>query len=134
MDDNKFRRRQAISLITSGILFTLILVFVVGYTYSYFTARATNSSVITGKVESNMLSLNVQEVVPKNNAKLIPQLDGAITSAVTGRQGNCIDDNGNTVCKVYSVTIKNLNSTAPIYVNANLSLSIIDSSIAVGIS
>ena len=122
MEKKDFKKNETKKLIIGGVICFAILIGALGYTYSYFSASATNNSVITGRVESTVLTLNVSEVVPNNGAKLVPQRDSAITKAVTGVNGKCIDGNNNTICKVYSVTIKNISTTAPVNVNATLEL------------
>lgn len=60
--------------------------------------------------------------------KLVPQLavsgtTNVLQKAVTGAtgQGSCVDENGNTVCKVYTITVKN-NTSTKYYVNGTLAL------------
>jgi len=91
-------------------IIVLILIGIIGtYTYSFFTVTQSNSNIIAGTAESLSLSVNVTKVA--GTGKLIPQLDSAITSAITGKNGSCIDDNNNTVCHTYKITAKNNGST-----------------------
>ena len=94
-------------LIIFEIFCILIIIGIIGYTYSFFTATVTDSVTIRGEAASLNLSLTVTKLAPNNTKGLIPQLDDYITSAVIGRNGSCIDDNNNNVCQVYKITLKN---------------------------
>ena len=113
-------KRSSRKLIIFEIICVLVVIGIVGYTYSFFNATVSNDSVIYGEVASVNLSLTVTKVAPSTSKGLVPQLDDYITSAVTGRNGNCVDDNNNNVCQVYRVTVKNLG--ASINVNGRLTL------------
>ena len=108
-------------LIIFEIFCILIIIGIIGYTYSFFTATVTDSVTIRGEAASLNLSLTVTKLAPNNTKGLIPQLDDYITSAVIGRNGSCIDDNNNNVCQVYKITLKN-NSAVTVYVNGTLTL------------
>ena len=120
VDTNKFKKKSS-KLILFEVLSVLIIIGLIGYTYSYFSANATNSSVIYGEAASVNVSLTVTKVAPDNSKGLVPQLSEYITSAITGRNGNCIDDNDNNVCQVYKITVKN-NSATTLYVNGRLTI------------
>ena len=107
-------------LIIFEIICVLIVIGIIGYTYSFFNVTATNSTVISGEAASVNLSITVTKVSPSNNKGLVPQLDEFITSAVTGRKGSCIDDNTNNVCQVYKITVKN--NGASLYVNGKIEI------------
>ena len=108
-------------LIIIEIFCVLIIIGIIGYTYSFFTATVTDSVTIRGEAASLNLTLTVTKISPNNTKGLIPQLDDYITSAVIGRNGSCIDDNNNNVCQVYKITLKN-NSAVTVYVNGTLTL------------
>ena len=108
-------------LIIFEIFCILIIIGIIGYTYSFFTATVTDSVTIRGEAASMNLNLTVTKLAPNNTKGLIPQLDDYITSAVIGRNGSCIDDNNNNVCQVYKITLKN-NSAVTVYVNGTLTL------------
>ena len=108
-------------LIIFEIFCVLIIIGIIGYTYSFFTATVTDSVTIRGEAASLNLSLTVTKLAPNNTKGLIPQLDDYITNAVIGRNGSCIDDNNNNVCQVYKITLKN-NSAVTVYVNGTLTL------------
>ena len=108
-------------LIIFEIFCILIIIGIIGYTYSFFTATVTDSVTIRGEAASMNLNLTVTKLAPNNTKGLIPQLDQYITNAVIGRNGSCIDDNNNNVCQVYKITLKN-NSAVTVYVNGTLTL------------
>jgi len=121
MNDKEFNKKEKQKLIIVGAFCLIAIISVIGYTYSYFTAIATNTGTITGTVASASLSLNVEKVAPDTNKALVPQLDSAIASAVKGTQGNCINDNLNAVCQVYLITVKNTSSTT-VYLTGKIEL------------
>ena len=108
-------------LIVFEIFCVLLVIGVIGYTYSFLTASVTNSVTIKGEVESLNLSLTVTKLAPTTNAGLVPQLDDYITSAVIGRNGSCVDDNNSNVCQVYKINLKN-NGGSSVYVKGTLRL------------
>ena len=118
--DNNILKKSSKKLIIFEIICVLIVIGIIGYTYSFFNVTATNSTVISGEAASVNLSITVTKVSPSNNKGLVPQLDEFITSAVTGRNGSCIDDNNNNVCQVYKITVKN--NGASLYVNGKIEI------------
>ena len=114
-------KTQSKKLIIFEIVCILVMICMIGITYSFFTATATNTGEITGSAASMNISLTVTKESPNNTKGLVPQLDEYITSAVVGRNGSCIDDNNNSVCQVYKIEVKN-NSAAAISVSGKLEL------------
>ena len=108
-------------LIIFEIICVLIVIGIIGYTYSFFSVTTKNDSVIYGEAASVNLTLTVTKVSPGNNKGLVPQLDDYITSAVIGRKGSCVDDNSNNVCQVYKITLKN-NGSSSVFVTGTLAL------------
>lgn len=122
-DKKKNNDYKGISLITVGIL--TIVVAIAGSTFAFFAVSATNSNTIKGSSAYTTTALNLT-VSDKTSSTvgtkaLIPQLDSAIKNAITAN-GGCIDGNGNAICKVYEVIIKN-NTTTGYYIDAKLSFS-----------
>lgn len=118
---------KGITLITVGIL--TIIVAIAGATFAFFQVTATNNN-ITGESAyvANNLELKVTLSSTAATGKLVPQLEKTGTTnilqkAVTGAtgKGSCIDENGNTICKVYTITVTNKTSTK-FYVTGTLSL------------
>ena len=118
---------KGITLITVGIL--TIIVAIAGATFAFFQVTATNNN-ITGESAyvANNLELKVTLSSTAATGKLVPQLEktgtiNILQKAVTGAtgKGSCIDENGNTICKVYTITVTNKTSTK-FYVTGTLSL------------
>lgn len=109
---NKINNDRKIVVFIILCILTLIAV-ISAATYAFFSAVVASGQYITGStgLDANSLSLTIsQESV--GTGKLIPQLDTAVQSAVANAsgKGSCIDDDGNTVCKVYSIVVTNQSS------------------------
>ena len=107
----------------------LLVIAVAGSAYAYFTASAT-SDAFTGSTLDVKLDKPVVTAVTADGAKgagLFPIYDGTVTghdsqlSTAVSNTNKCVDKNGYTVCKVYSVSIHNSGSTATT-VNFSVSL------------
>lgn len=125
--EKKNNDSKGITLITVGIL--TIIVAIAGATFAFFQVTATNNN-ITGEsaYKADNLELKVTLSSTTATGKLVPQLEKTGTTnilqkAVTGAtgKGSCIDANGNTICKVYTITVTNKTSTK-FYVTGTLSL------------
>ena len=112
MEEQIVNKKNKKTLLIVGILCFVAIISIVGYTYSYLQITVSNSTAITGTAASASLSLEVNKLAPDIDKPLVPQLDSAIASAVVGTQGNCVDDNGNAVCQVYEVKVKNTSNIA----------------------
>ena len=118
---------KGITLITVGIL--TIIVAIAGATFAFFQVTATNNNITSESAYvANNLELKVTLSSTAATGKLVPQLEKTGTTnilqkAVTGAtgKGSCIDENGNTICKVYTITVTNKTSTK-FYVTGTLSL------------
>ena len=106
-NDNDSRK-----IITMIILIGVLMLCTTGATYAYFAISAVDNSA-TGTAATAKLELTVTQVTLKtpNTGVMVPQLETALSSAINS-SNNCVDDNGNIVCKVYSVTIKNSSTSA----------------------
>ena len=101
-----------------------LVVAIVGATFAYFTAsQASNNGDITGNAASVSFGLRVvrAETTDQTNGGLIPMSNSMVESAVNlgglpGGTGSnkaaCVDDNGNSVCQIYKVTVTNTSSAA----------------------
>ena len=105
-----------------------LIVAIIGATFAYFTASATNNETIQGNAATVGLNLTVEKVSDGDKG-LVPQKPGApLTSAMKGVDAtansgddSCIDANGNTVCQVYKITVENTGS-AEAKLNGTLTL------------
>ena len=116
---------KGIAFISVGIL--TIVVAIAGATYAWFAVSATNNNVVSGESGYTASALTLTVTHSTNSSvgtkKLIPQKDAAIQNAVTGANGKgaCVDANGNAICKVYTITVKN-NTTTQYYVDGTFTL------------
>lgn len=93
-----------------------LVVAIIGATFAYFSASATNNAVITGTTsEAANLALEVKKLDTATGG-LIPMYDNL---AGKGVKNNCTDSNNNTVCHVYE--IKLTNGKSPVDINGTLS-------------
>ena len=99
-----------------------LIVAIIGATFAYFTATATNDKTISGTAAQAGLELTVTPKSANMEKPMVPQLSTTIQTAVTGTDSkSCVDGNGNTVCKVYEVVVKNT-GTATAVVNGTFTL------------
>ena len=100
-----------------------LVVAIIGATFAYFTASATNNTAITGNAASINFGLAVARAETNDTAGLIPMSNNMVEAAVSDASGNgvCVDDNNNAVCQVYSVTVTN-NSSANIFLDGYVNL------------
>ena len=98
----------------------------VGGTYAYLSFNAQNSNTIVGVTADPSVDLVVNQVVPasSNNGAMVPQLESALGTAISS-QYNCVDGNGNVVCKVYRAVVTN-DGNANISVKGTVSFTGID--------
>lgn len=95
-----------------------LVVAIIGATFAYFTATATNDNTIAGSAATVGLNLAVEKVTTAASGDLIPldqesPADEAQLPLALKATQSCVDDNGNTVCQVYKITVTNNgNSTA----------------------
>ncbi len=105
-----------------------LIVAIIGATFAYFTASASNNETIQGNAATVGLNLTVEKV-SNGESGLVPQKPGApLTSAMKGVDAkansgddSCVDANGNTVCQVYKITVQNTGS-AEAKLNGTLTL------------
>lgn len=120
----KIEKKNDKAMFFSLVAVLTLITAIAGVTYAYFSATAMNNNVIKGEsaYDENSLKLDIEQV-SAGTGKLVPQLDSAIQEGVIGGEGKgtCIDSNGNTVCKVYSIKITN-NSNVSLNVSGTLTL------------
>ena len=95
-----------------------LVVAIIGATFAYFTATATNDNTIAGNAAKVGLDLAVEKVTTTATGDLIPldqesPADEAQLPLALKATPSCVDANGNTVCQVYKIKVTNNgNSTA----------------------
>lgn len=103
-----------------SIMMILCLVLsVTGATFAYLTFSASNNVTINGDAATVNLTLMVDKMFPtstsNNTGVIVPQLSvsGSNNSPLsTALKNGCIDANGNIVCQVYKIVVKNDGGTA----------------------
>ena len=101
-----------------------LVVAIIGATFAYFTASASNNNVITGNMATVSLDLAVSKVTTVDETKggMIPMSNTMVEVAVNKATNDvCVDDNGNAVCQVYEITLTN-DSSAGQFVDGYVSL------------
>ena len=109
---------------------TLVLILflsVTGATYAYFAISVSNSTTITGEAATVNLTLDVTKFFPttdsENTGVMVPQLstsESNTSALASALKSGCVDGNGNIVCQVYKINIKNIGSTATLMVDGEI--------------
>lgn len=111
-------------IFTMMVLIFTLMICTTGATYAFFALTATNNTA-TGTAASASLTLSVTQATAggadsgstKTNV-MVPQKEAALGTAMgsaSNKDYKCVDGNGNTVCKVYTVEVTN-GSTAAVRV------------------
>lgn len=99
-----------------------LVVAIIGATFAYFTASATNgANVITGKMANIGFDLAVEKVVDPGavgGRGMIPMSNTMVEAAANA---SCTDAAGNAVCQIYKVTVTN-QSSAAVFVDGYVAL------------
>ena len=115
-----------------------LVVAIIGATFAYFTATANAINNITGNMATITFSLDVHKVTTADEVLggMIPMSNTMVESAVASKSDEhagevsgettvkpqiCVDDNGNAVCQIYKVIVKNTGS-AGVFVDGYISL------------
>jgi len=118
---NKKNKNKLIIIPVIAVL--SLIVAIASATYAFFSATVISGQYITGTSASvdNPLELLINQV-SAGTGLLIPMEDSLIQSYVSGSIGHdkCIDGNGDTVCKVYSIKVTN-NSNVGVNITGSLS-------------
>lgn len=84
-----------------------LVVAIIGATFAYFSASDTDSGITGETADASNLELTVEKLTTQT-AGLIPMLDEDLGKGITGENSkNCVDANGNSVCNVYQIALKN---------------------------
>lgn len=110
----KKKDKMDLKIFTNKITLMLIGILsfsVIGATYAYYAFGASNNHSISGNMAKVDLALKVNRIFPNNFGYMVPQSSNtkALSSALNNQ---CIDQNDNIVCQVYSINIKNDGGTA----------------------
>ena len=116
------KQKRNINNIFYGVIGVLtLMVAVIGATFAYFTATASNA-VFTGNMATIEFDVQVKKVSDADNViGMIPMSNNMMQKALTSSKGLCVDDNGNAVCQVYKITVIN-ESSASIFVDGYVTL------------
>lgn len=107
-----------------------LVVAIIGATFAYFTATASNNTTITGNMASISFNLSVKKVTTADEKKggMIPMSNSMVEAALSGKTDTaaenpeiCVDDNGNAVCQVYKISVVN-GGTAGMFLDGYVSL------------
>lgn len=105
------RKKGSILYLVIGV--ATLMVSIIGATFAYFTATASNN-IIKGNMATIDFDLQVEKVTEADEDKggMIPMSNNMMEKALTSSKGVCIDDNGNAVCQVYKITVANESSAS----------------------
>ena len=119
----------------SGLIYAIVgvavlIVAVAGSAYAYYSATATDTSTVKGTAGGGAAPTLTVKKESNASGNLVP-IDKTAETLTKGAKGwnttsnavntswnaaqSCTDKNGNTVCQVYSVTVKNNSNTPVIY-------------------
>lgn len=104
-----------------------LIVAIIGATFAYFSASATNNSDVSGATASGAsLAIAISKVSATGTEKnMVPMLSTDLQKGVTGvadKGGSCKDANGNTVCEVFKVTVSNGSADIGLNVKGTMNL------------
>ena len=114
-----------------GIFYAVIgvatlVVAIIGATFAYFTATATDDDTVTGTAATTGLSLTVDKISTDATGGLIPIAESLLNNGLAGDTASgekmCLDKDSNTVCQVYRITVENT-GTVPARLDGTLTLS-----------
>lgn len=130
-----FEEEQKNNTNKSGLIYAIVgvavlIVAVAGSAYAYYSATATDTSTVKGTAGGGAAPTLTVKKESNASGNLVP-IDKTAETLTKGAKGwnttsnavntswnaaqSCTDKNGNTVCQVYSVTVKNNSNTSVIY-------------------
>lgn len=100
-----------------------LVVAIIGATFAYFTASASDNNTITGNMATINLQLAVDKMtkVDETQGGMIPMSNGMVEQSLKSTKGICLDDNNNAVCQIYKITLTN-DSSAGQFVDGYVAL------------
>ena len=126
---NKDNDKKKITYVIIAIM--VLMITTTGSTYAWLALSAQASNAVNGTVATANLGLTVSVLTPSSSklssstGVMVPQKKEALSAAINSTN-SCVDGNGNVVCYVLQITIKN-NSTANVVVNGDITFSGISS-------
>lgn len=117
-EEKEERRKGGFGFFYGVIGVATLVIAIIGASFAYFSATATDDSTIKGQVATAGLSMNITHLSTGAPAGLIPlnasDLQKAVTgdTAATGNPKYCLDKDNNTVCQIYSIEVTNEGSAA----------------------
>lgn len=117
INNSKKSNKKLIIIIILAI--STLVACIAGATYAFFSVYVTSNEYIYGSsgFDPNSLKLDIAQV-SDGVGNMIPLVDSSLQERVSN---SCLDSRGNTVCKVYSITITN-QSKIKMNVSGTLSL------------
>lgn len=123
MNDENNRKGPGVFYAVIGV--ATLVVAIIGATFAFFTATATNDNTVTGEAATAGLTLAVEKVSTDASGGLIPISETLLDKALKGDTASgskmCLDKDSNTVCQVYKITVTNT-GTAPARLDGTLTL------------
>lgn len=101
-----------------------LMVAVMGATFAYFTATASDNTTLKGNMATIRFDVSVTKMTDVDESKggIIPMSNNMMEQALTSKDGICVDNNGNAVCQVYKIVVVN-SSTASMFLDGYITLS-----------
>lgn len=130
-----FEEGQKNNINKNGLIYAIVgvavlIVAVAGSAYAYYSATAADTSTVKGTAGGGAAPTLTVKKESNASGNLVP-IDKTVETLTKGAKGwntasnavntawnaaqSCTDKNGNTVCQVYSVTVKNNSNTSVIY-------------------
>ena len=115
---------------SKGIAITLFGIFTIiaaiaGATFAYFQTTLTANVSGSSAYVANPLTLTVSDLTQTSvgDTSLIPLLDNEVQNAVTSANGACLNEDGSPLCKLFSITVRNV-TTTNFYVEGTLNFAV----------
>lgn len=108
----------------SGVFYAVVgvatlVVAIIGATFAYFSATDTDTDTVQGQAATAGLSLTVTKVSTDATGGLVPIAESLLDKALAGDTATgskmCLDKDGNTVCQVYKIVVKNDGTATAIF-------------------
>lgn len=106
----------------AAVLVTTLITAIIGVTFAFSILSITNNTNIQGKIKNISFDLTIENKTNSDNLNegLMPLKNNLIENSIN-KKNICQDDNGNQICQVYKITLKN-NTEDTILVDGFLTL------------